>query len=208
MKLNLGCGPVQPAGWVNIDGSNRAWLASRLNWLDALLVRLGAISPTEFGPQTTYGNLFKPLPYAAGSVDCIYAGELWEHMELPDAERLTAECFRVLKPGGVLRLCVPDGEAFARDYLRRIESGDAKACRDYIALYFRHIATKPLRPFQSWGHTHKWQWDEPQMVDLLRSHGFVDVERRKFHDSRIPDVALVERTNELIVEGVKGTRSQ
>src|SRR3954470_21583204 len=92
-KLNLGCGPVQPDGWINVDGSHRARLASRLPWLDRSLTRAGMLSPTEFAPRTTVSNLQKPLPWTSGSVAAIYAGELWEHFEYPDAERLTVECF-------------------------------------------------------------------------------------------------------------------
>ena len=47
--LNLGCGPVSPQGWVNVDGSNRAWLASRLPLLDGLLVRLRWAEAREDG---------------------------------------------------------------------------------------------------------------------------------------------------------------
>ena len=43
-----------------------------------------------------------------GTVGCIYAGELWEHFEYDDAARLTHECYRVLAPGGVLRVRVPE----------------------------------------------------------------------------------------------------
>ena len=54
IRRNLGCGPVQPRGWINIDGSLRAGLATRACWLDRALVRLGVLPPTEFGPQTTF----------------------------------------------------------------------------------------------------------------------------------------------------------
>ena len=53
------------------------------------------------------------------------------------------------------------------------------------------------------GHYHKWQFDEPQLVDMLRAAGFRQVRRMKFHDSRIDDIAGVERSDFLIVEGVR-----
>jgi predicted SAM-dependent methyltransferase len=209
-KLNLGCGPVQPAGWVNIDGSNRARLAAWLPWLDRLLIRTGVLSPTEFGPQVVTRDLRRPLPFRAGTVSCIYAGELWEHFEYPDAVRLTAECFRVLAPGGALRVCVPDGAAFWRKYLELYDAmmarpkpeRSAQPLRDHVAMYFREICTRK-RVFASMGHTHKWQYDEVQLVELFESQGFADVARMPYHQSRIPDVAAVERSDFLIVEGVK-----
>lgn len=209
-KLNLGCGPVQPAAWVNIDGSNRAWLAGRLAPLDRLLVRLKLLSPTEFGPHVKVCNLFNPLPFADNSVSCIYAGELWEHFEYPDAARLTAECFRVLAPSGVLRVCVPDGVAFWQNYLdlyRKTAATprpqrSAEPLKAHVRMFFNDICTKRTW-LGSMGHTHKWQFDDVQLVELFESQGFTEVERMPFHRSRIADIAGVERSDFLIVEGVK-----
>jgi predicted SAM-dependent methyltransferase len=209
-KLNLGCGPVQPDGWINVDGSNRAKLAGWLPWLDHLLVKLGVIPPTEYGPHIKVLNLFKPLPWADNSVAAIYAGELWEHFEYADAEKLTRECFRALKPGGILRVTVPDTVEFWSKYLRLYEAEIAKPAnarsdnplREHVAMFFHDIATKPRR-FGSWGHYHKWCFDEVQLRKLFERVGFVEVERRSFRDSRIPGVEGVERAAFLTVEGVK-----
>ncbi len=210
LKLHLGCGAVQPEGWVNIDCSHRARLAATLPRVDRLLCRLGVLPPTEFGPQIKIHNLLRPFPYPPQSISCIYAGEVWEHFEYPDCVRLTAECYRVLAPGGVLRLCVPDGPTFWRRYLNVYDEMAARPraerspepLRELVALYYREICTR--RPgFGSMGHKHKWQFDEVQMVDLFESQGFSEVERKPFHDSRIGDVAAVEVANQLIVEGVK-----
>lgn len=213
LKLNLGCGPVQPAGWINVDGSNRAVLASRFWPLDRLLVRLGVLSPTEFGPQVTVHDLLKPLPFADNSAACIYAGELWEHFELPDAERLTRECVRVLAPGGVLRVCVPDGAAFWRRYLELYDQQmalgradrSAAPLRRHVQLYFHDICTR-RRWFGSMGHVHKWQFDEIQLVQLFEEAGLTQVARMPLHRSRIADIDLVERSDFLIVEGIKAGR--
>jgi predicted SAM-dependent methyltransferase len=148
-RLNLGCGPIQPREWVNIDGSNRAWLASRLAPLDRLLVRLGILGRTEFGPSVKVCNVLKRLPYADGSVGAVYASELWEHLTSADAARLTRECFRALSPGGVLRVCVPDGVAFWQEYPRLHAAAgaqprdirSAQCLRQHVQSYFRCIAT-------------------------------------------------------------------
>jgi predicted SAM-dependent methyltransferase len=209
-KLNLGCGPLQPLGWVNVDASHRARLSSSLPWIDRALTRLGILPPTEFGPQVTVCNLLKPFPWPPNTVACVYAGELWEHFEYPDAVRATRECFRILAPSGVLRICVPDGPEFWRKYLERFDNilakpkheRSAEPLREWVGMYFREINTR-RRVFRSMGYAHKWQFDEVQLVELLESEGFVSVSRMRLHESRIPDVRLVERSNFLIVEGVK-----
>lgn len=213
LKLNLGCGPVQPEGWVNIDGSRRAWLAAKTPLIDRMLVRIGLLSPTSFGPHITVRDLVKPLPFADRSVACIYAGEVWEHFEYPDAVAVTRECLRVLAPGGVLRLCVPDGAEFWRRYVhiydeelvKPIEHRAAHRLRHHVAMYFHDIATRRIL-LGSLGHTHKWQFDEVQLVDLLREVGFVDAARRAFHESDIPDIDRLERSDFLIVEARKCAR--
>ncbi|MFN7889574.1 MAG: class I SAM-dependent methyltransferase [Pirellula sp.] len=210
IKLNLGCGPVQPKGWVNVDGSIRANIASKLNWLDNLLVKLGLFPETEFNKKTRVLNLLRPLPFPNDSVSAIYAGELWEHLKLSDAVKLTAECFRVLQAGGVIRLVVPDGIDFWSKYLALfneevklpIEERSSTRLSNHTAMFFRDICTERVL-LQSVGHFHKWQYDEIQLSDQLRKAGFVDVARCKFHESRIDDVNLVERSDFLIVEGVK-----
>ncbi len=213
-KLNLGCGPVQPTGWVNIDGSNRARLASRLAPVDRLLVRLGLLAPTEFGPHIKICDLNKPLPYATGTVAAIYAGEVWEHFELEQAERLTRECFRILKPEGVLRVCVPDGVEFWRRYLDLFDREMAKpenersadSLRKHVAMYFGDICTRKIW-LGSMGHTHKWQFDEVQLVQLFKSCGFSPAQRMPYHKSRLPDIETLERSDFLIVEAVKPANS-
>jgi predicted SAM-dependent methyltransferase len=209
-RLNLGCGPIQPTEWVNIDGSNRAWLASRLAPLDRLLVRLGILTPTEFGPRVKICDLRKRLPYANASVSAIYSSEVWEHFTHADAARLTRECFRVLSLGGVLRVCVPDGVAFWREYLRLHEAASAtpratrstQPLRNHVQSYFNCICTERIW-LGSLGHLHKWQFDDIQLIELFEAAGFVNVERRAYHDSRIPGIDQIEYLDFLIVEGVK-----
>ena len=211
-RLNLGCGPVQPPGWINIDGSMRAKLASWFNPMDRLLVKLGVLSPTEFGPNVKVCNLFRPLPYADRSISCIYAGELWEHFEYADAHRLTNDCFRVLAPGGVLRVCVPDGVQFWKRYLdlvaTEVEKPQservAERIKAHVSMYFNEICTRRIW-FGSMGHTHKWQFDEVQLIEMFETNGFINVERKSFHDSRMPNVDDVESSDFLIVEGSKAT---
>jgi predicted SAM-dependent methyltransferase len=209
-RLNVGCGPVQPAGWVNVDGSNRALLASKFNWLDTLLVKCGILPPTEFNRRTKYHNLYRGLPYPDNTIAAIYAGELWEHFECADAEELTRECYRVLQPRGVLRVCVPDGPTYWGRYLQihqeelarpRRERNVQRLC-DYVQLYFNEICTRKIY-LRSMGHKHKWQFDEVQLIAMLESSGFVQVERMPYHQSRIPGIDQVERSDFLIAEGIK-----
>jgi hypothetical protein len=57
-----------------------------------------------------------------------------EHLTRNQARALLAECFRVLRPGGIVRLAVPDLERIAREYLdvlARADKGEQEAIRQY-----------------------------------------------------------------------------
>jgi SAM-dependent methyltransferase len=91
-RLHLGCGPVYLPEWINVDAL-LFW--KRDLWLDL-----------------RYG-----LPFRDGTIEAIYANQVFEHFTLPVLRRLLAECHRVLKPGGILRLAVPSFEHAARAYV-------------------------------------------------------------------------------------------
>jgi predicted SAM-dependent methyltransferase len=209
LKLNLGCGPVQPPGWVNVDGSNRAKLASRLNWLDRFLVAVRIIPPTEFNRQTTIFDIRKPFPYQPGAVAAIYAGEMLEHFTYAQAQAFLAECLRVLAPGGVLRVRVPDNYEFWSNYVREFEEVRTRPRSEWndhharwTSMFFRDICVR--RPgLSSMGHFHKWAYDEVSLILEFERAGFTGVEKLGLHDSRIEDVSVVETRTNLIVEGVK-----
>jgi predicted SAM-dependent methyltransferase len=209
VRLNVGCGPVQPDGWINIDNSLRAKLASRLNWLDRLLVGLRVLPPTEFNTRTWTTDIRNARPFRDNTAEAIYGGEVLEHFTRADGRRFLSECFRILRPGGVLRLRVPDNYRFWKNYVAEFDRTYARP-RDqwtrqherWVEMFFRDICVSNPR-LKSMGHFHKWMYDEVSLTLAMQGVGFGDVERRGFHDSRICDVALVETRDDLIMEGVK-----
>lgn len=53
-------------------------------------------------------DITKPLPIPSESVEFILAEHVIEHTSGPDSFRFMCEAYRILKPGGVLRICVPE----------------------------------------------------------------------------------------------------
>lgn len=102
--LNLGCGGSRPKDkrWTNIDD------------LHAQFVNPGCPERVNMDAEPNYlnHNLTQPLPFEDNSVDGILASHLLEHLELMDCLDLVEDCYRVLKPGGVIRVTVPCPKMF------------------------------------------------------------------------------------------------
>lgn len=56
------------------------------------------------------------IPVASNATDCIVASHFLEHITRKEGVTFLKECFRVLKPGGVLRITVPDTAKIAAEY--------------------------------------------------------------------------------------------
>ncbi|EKD99032.1 MAG: hypothetical protein ACD_23C00165G0001 [uncultured bacterium] len=90
MKLHLGCGPRHIPGFVHVDAQPAP--------------HVDIVGPVE---RLTMGD---------NSVSLIYASHVLEHFGRHAYKTVLKEWFRVLKPGGVLRLSVPDFAACAAIY--------------------------------------------------------------------------------------------
>src|SRR5262249_49160648 len=93
LKLHAGCGKTIKPGFVNVD----------LNRSSDITL-----------------DLREPLPFSDESFALVYSEHFVEHLEYPtEAEQFFAESFRLLEPGGVFSVGVPDIEwpigAYAND---------------------------------------------------------------------------------------------
>lgn len=93
--VNIGCGNVFHRDWINLDAVSQSNLVVQHD------VRYG-------------------LPFADSSVSVCYSSHLLEHLLPQDAETFLTEILRVIEPGGIIRLVVPDLELLARQYLEQL----------------------------------------------------------------------------------------
>jgi predicted SAM-dependent methyltransferase len=100
--LNLGCGWRFHPGWENLD-----------------------IHPVA--AEVKAWDLHRDLPYPEATFDVVYHSHVLEHFSRGDGLCLLQRCFRVLRPGGTIRVAVPNLENIARLYLEALDkslSGD------------------------------------------------------------------------------------
>jgi predicted SAM-dependent methyltransferase len=69
-------------------------------------------------------------------LDNVFAEHVWEHLTLNDGKTGAARCFKYLKPGGRMRLAVPDGNHPDPDYLELVRPGGPPPAGDeHLVLY-------------------------------------------------------------------------
>lgn len=97
MKLvNLGCGNRYHKDWINLDfKSNSEYVI-------------------EYDLHTT-------LPFENESVDVVYTSHVLEHFSKCFAPKFLEECYRVLKPDGIIRVIVPNLEQIIRNYIKFLD---------------------------------------------------------------------------------------
>jgi len=172
LRLDLGSGASPIPGWVNVDLVGHK---PDLAW-----------------------DLALSLPLADGSVEAIFTEHLLEHLPLTTALDLIRECYRLLAPGGTLRVGVPDAGAYLRAY-----DGDDQSFIE---------AARPGRPtrllavrevFQE--HGHRSAYDFQTLALFFEASGFRSVDRRSSGESRIQPCPDSEhrRQETLYVEGIK-----
>jgi SAM-dependent methyltransferase len=201
-RLNLGCGAQTPEGWVNVDNALGARVA-RMPGISRLATRLGLFR-TQWSGEIFIHDLRRPFPWGDESVDCIYSSHTLEHLTREEGAFVMRECRRVLRPGGIIRIVVPDLRAFINRFLR----GEFPADRFIENLAVlpsargrmgRWLATRAESP-------HACMYDADTLLASLERVGLSCREREPF-DSGIPDVDRIELQervkNSVIVEGVR-----
>ncbi len=180
LKLNIGCGISGIKGWVNIDNSPTI-LLSRLP--------LGRqIFRTPLWPRDVRRvDVRKRIPFPDSLVWCIYCSHAFHHFTYEESKSVARECFRVLRPGGVLRIVVPDLGIRVRKYLA--DTADPMASHSFISgiAPAAHIS-EIFHP----GAHHKQMFDARSLVHVLQEARFPAPEVRTFGSSRISEIAEIE----------------
>jgi predicted SAM-dependent methyltransferase len=201
VKVNIGSGIEVAPGWIHVDGSVHALVAGGPRPLLGLLHRSssimrGSLPRDEYVQRLSdhrfvHHELEEGLPFEDDCVDYIFCSHVVEHFFRSDAKVLLHEMQRVLKPGGVARICVPDLEHAVRLY----HQGDKAAALEYFFVdgpsgYYRR---------------HRYLYDFDLLREAMSDAGFVGVRRCAFREGSVPDLELLDNRPEetLYAEGRK-----
>jgi SAM-dependent methyltransferase len=198
--LNVGSGPCDEAAWVNIDGSWQARMAAH-PWISRAAARLTGVEVGHWPRGVRYRDVRRGLDYSDGAVAAVYSSHMLEHLYRDEALRFLREAHRVLAPGGVCRIVVPDVEMIVQWYLRHQREPVESHREPSSDLLMGLLLLRPKSSANGGGpigrlrrhtdlHQHKWMYDREGLVAFFREAGFASPAARGFLDSDIPRTAL------------------
>ena len=195
-KLHIGCFDQVLPGWINADITPHIFVAS-VPGLAFLLRKTGVITEQRFRQHregtfrnVRYLNVARRFPYADETFDYIYSSHLLEHLYPEQARQALEESARVLKPGGILRLAVPDLNRLVADY-------DPRRAGAFLDLIFESGQRRDK-------NAHHWHYNERTLREALLGARFSDAYRCGFRQGSCADIEMVDsRPESLFMEGIK-----
>jgi len=211
-RINIGCGRTTTEGWTNLDNSLSLRIARRKSWYAlAKSLRLVSRRQTEYidfcrSANIQFADATKRIPADDASVEVIYSSHMLEHLSPIGVELFFQECHRTLRPGGTLRIVIPDIDYHIGAYL---EDKDADRFLQEMLVVAPPVDTfrQRLTVLISGYRHHQWMYNATSIQDLLTAQGFSDVKILAPGETRIEDpgpLDLAERSDvSLFVEASK-----
>ncbi len=199
--VNLGCGLAVSPGWINVDASLNALFGGAPEAILGVLYRASGAnryySHDEYcgllkSHSFIFHDLARSLPFHDSSVDVFYSSHFFEHLFPNDASRLLRETYAALKPGGVIRIAVPD-LAYA------VTLYGAGQKRKMLEDYFF------VNDLSSYLARHKYMYDFELLESALRDAGFANIHQCAYREGRTPDLERLDNRPEdtLFVEATR-----
>jgi SAM-dependent methyltransferase len=207
--INVGCGPSPTDGYFNYDNSYSVRLA-RLPLALRILALAGFASERQLDLAAVARikgirwARAQRLPHLDNTVDVVYSSHMVEHLDRRGALEFLREVLRVLKPGGTVRLALPDLRLRVDSYLQ-----DGNADRFVDRLYLAREHPRGLRQIMKGvivgDRHHAWMYDARSAIQLLEDAGFQSTVSLVAGETTIPKpglLDLLERQDDSIyVEG-------
>lgn len=162
-KLKLNCGSFTTMfhhGWTNIDVHPLHQFADRHRYI--------------FEQR----DLRQGFPFQVWKADLIYACHFLEHLTYQEGAKFLADCYGILKPGGLIRIAIPDAELLTKAYIAgelskfdQLNEGCANSKSEARKLWELLLAG------------HQATYDTKAVALALRDAGFEKVEIQGFRQS-------------------------
>ena len=175
--LDVGCGLNTHSSFVNLD----------YHWTPAV--------------DVCWNILTKKYPFDNDHFEGIYTEHCLEHITMQQCENNLREFYRMLKPGGTVRIIVPDGELYLDLYHRKKEN-------EKVEMPYEHGYLSPMHRINGIfrNHGHQFIYDFQTLKILLERNGFRNVVKKSFREGANPDLLIDTESRQiesLYVEAAK-----
>lgn len=152
-KLQIGAGPNTLIGWLNTDAV-----------------------PTS--REILYLDATKPFPFKDSTFDYVFSEHLIEHLTYSEGLFMLRECYRVLKPGGRIRIATPDLETLIGLYAQEKSELQQRYINWIVDIFLTEIGIYRESfvinaAFRRFGH--QFIYDHGTLESAMEEVGFVDV---------------------------------
>jgi len=172
-----------------IDILNKLNLGSYKNMFYYGWINVDILNLKQFADQQSYRfrqiDLSKNIPCESNEVDLLFHSHILEHFNREDGKNFLKECYRVMKPGGIMRISVPDAKLLTQKYLdgtimdyRYVNIGVERADNTAEALY-ELLCTN-----------HKTLYDEDALTKMLSEVGFKNIRKESPFTSRSKTIQM------------------
>lgn len=188
MLINIGAGEDGKDGWINVDARN----SKGVNCL---------------------WDCRRSLPFDEHSAKFIFTEHFIEHIDYyQDAPLLFKDIYRVLKPGGILRIIVPDGQKYLEAYnehgwetlskMRPLLEGNV----DFWSKEVIHTKMELINKIFRQNYEHRFAYDFETLKHCLANAGFKNIIKQDFNKSLNPELSIdmpIRASESLYVEAIK-----
>ena len=205
--INLGSSTDNPPHWIGISGGITIFFLK----MPSLVLRAAfpfsgrrkKISFSEFHQQVKkmgliHHNLFYGIPFHDNSVSNIFSSHFFEHLTYDSARYLLSESYRVLEPGGKIRILVPSLNDAVERMTHAIESyynGDSKPIQSFV--------TEPYQDFTDNYNHHRYMYNAESLTRIIEEAGFTEAKAMNEGEGLMPDLHLLEKRRSIRVEATK-----
>jgi predicted SAM-dependent methyltransferase len=169
--VQYGCGWSCPDGWMNFDVSPSLRM-ERLPIIGPFI----NVNARRFPENVLLGDIVKGLPIHDETVQGAYASHVLEHLSYEEFWIALRNTYKMLAPGGIFRLVVPDLESRARFYCDELSRGRVDSNSMFLRLTYLGVSQRPRSMFSrlraSLGNSaHLWMWDYRAIREALHKSG-------------------------------------
>lgn len=164
-KINYACGTNYLPGWLNVDQYNQKHYQTERK--ECIYYQM---------------DLIAQHPFPDNCFEFGFAEDFLEHIQQDDSIIFLFECYRTLKPGGVLRLSFPGLAGVLKKHFNEIN--------------YRNALKAKKEAFRRWEHLHFYAGDE---LKLVAEHiGYREVNFVEYGVSKFPELNGLDTRKEQI----------